>query len=148
MSFFVEVIFVGLYSAFIFTLVSQLFQQNYKYNVLILFIVGFLKHYLGYVLGIQTYYCNHGKKCVNIRKTLPDTIFKASNKYLLETSLAEGGWFTLMGLFFMNKNNSERKNIAILFFIGSITHILAEFSGIHEMFCKTNCNKKDLNKVI
>jgi len=63
----------------------------------------------------------------------------ASNKYLLETSVAEGLWFCALGIILVKKTNSEYTNSLILFFIGAVTHILAEFIGMHKKFCRINC---------
>ena len=138
--FLLEILFVGLYSASLYIILLQFFFP-FVFPFLsslsvILFLVGFLKHYLGYTLHIQDYYCNHSASC---KQNMSCQKLVASDKYLLETSVAEGVWFCALGIMTMKKTNSTEKNMAILFFIGAVTHILAEFSGIHTEFCKINC---------
>lgn len=131
LSFLLEVVFVGVYSASLYIVIESLFPFRSPLPI-VLFLVGFLKHYLGYKLYIQDYYCNHSASCKK-------NASYASDKYLLEVSVAEGAWFCALGILTMKKINSVETNMYIMFFIGAVTHILAEFSGIHAEFCRINC---------
>lgn len=141
--FVMETLFVGIYCSIIYFCVCQIFNSSREYHhiTVILFLVGFLKHYLGYKLHIQDYYCNYGRnaECVKKRELYSDKKLKSSDKYLLEVSVAEGGWFSIFGSLLIRKTNLESTNIMLVFFIGAVTHIFAELSGIHSQFCKKNC---------
>jgi hypothetical protein len=147
----IETIFIGLYTQCIYFLLCILFVQLPIHFKLIkvnlktqIFIVGFLKHFLGYYTGIQSYYCNHynnknGHNIINSHKyALP--------KNLVVFSLLEGFAFVLIAsllLYFFQLIRVERKynNIyVILFLVGAILHLLAEITGIHKYFYTNYCS--------
>ena len=122
---FLESAVVGYYTLFIF-IVLQFISKNG-----ILFALGFLKHFLGYFLGIQTYYCNHGFACAPFIK---ERIASFNNLFF--DSLIEGLWFLIAGsiAFYYIKN----KFIAI-FLTAFCTHLLSEQIGLHKYYCQNKC---------
>lgn len=119
-----ESLFVGVYVCVISFFVSYVVSSNFT---LLLFVVGFLKHFLGYYLKIQDYYC---ASCV-----------KGSNSYttkqiLFGESIFEGVVFIIMGL--LLKVFIENR-VVLMFLLGFLLHIVAEFVGVHKYFCKNRC---------
>jgi len=82
MNLIIEAVFIGLYTSFLSLLLFS------KFNIYIyLFIIGFLKHLLGYYIGFHNYYCkNNGKNSVLIS----NIIFK--------DSIYEGLCFIIIGI--------------------------------------------------
>lgn len=121
-----EAIFIGFFNIFIYYPVFNLLVDNL---VIQLFIVGFIKHFISYFIGIQDYYCK---------------IYKRDNSYLSEPSniiiecLFEGLFYIYFGLLL----SKIIKNKYLLFFLlGFFIHNIAEFYGIHDLFIIYNCKK-------
>jgi hypothetical protein len=134
-----EAVLVGIYSVIIYLFISYIIPSY----TLSLVIVGFIKHYLGYYLGIHTIYCNYGEKCLQIHKN--NTNYISNNNIIYVYSLLDGLLYILIGtilstLFFWIRNY-KIKYIIILFLIGFIVHILSEKYFIHNIFCSINCKK-------
>ena len=143
MYYIIESILVGIYSLLIyksFDVVSG-FNSNVK-----LFMVGFVKHFLGYILNIHTYYCNNGYACLKYQKHLQVRhvsnaaiqphmrIAKIHMMNLFGESCVEGCLFVIMNIFLLKfkiKNNYVR-----IFLLGLILHIIFEFLQLHVYFCK------------
>jgi hypothetical protein len=128
-----ESLLVGIYSLAIFICFDFGFNANIK-----LFIVGFVKHLLGYVLNIHTYYCNHGYACLNYQKQLhlraKKRIAKISMASLLIESCFEGCLFVILNLVLLKlkiKNTYVR-----IFILGVMLHIIFELLQLHTYFCK------------
>lgn len=123
LSILLESIVVGIYSVLIYLPLSF-----WKVTPIIIFSVGFFKHFLGYYSGLQSYYCRLYKK----------NLFKATNKSLFLFSVGEGiSYLILYYILF----SIFKYNIFIGFFCsGVILHILAEFAGIHQYFLLYNCS--------
>ena len=119
-----ESLFVGVYTCIISIFVSFLVSSNFT---LLLFVVGFLKHFLGYYLKIQDYYCGI---CVKGSKSY------TTKQILLGESILEGGVFIILGL--LLKVFIENRWI-LMFLLGFLLHIIAEFVGVHKYFCKNRC---------
>ena len=121
---FIESLFVGVYSCFIYFFVSYVIYSNFT---LLLFVVGFLKHFLGYYIKIQDYYCN---SCVKNSKS------QVSPQGLFIESILEGGVFIILGflLDFFIENRWW-----LIFLLGFSLHILAELVGVHKYFCNNRC---------
>jgi len=129
-----ESFFVGLYTCFIYFLVSCLSISN-KYVIFLG--VGFLKHFLGDYLELHTYYCNHGDACENKDE---NKITKTTTIRLISESLLEGCLFLLFGSL-LYSISFLRNHLFILFFIlGFSLHIIFELLGIHKSFCKDHCH--------
>ena len=102
-----EALVVGMYSFFLFSILSPL----------PIFWIGFLKHFLGYFLGLEYLYCIHHNKKENF----------ITNYFIFECIL-EGIVFSILFYIFMNS-----------FISGFIFHILSEYIGIHKLFIKYRC---------
>lgn len=124
-----ESIFVGFYSLFIFCICS-IYSTN-------LFIVGFLKHLLGYFF-LYNIYCVYGNAC----RSVPQT-FATDNPYILLESIGEGILYASIGYILVPKLNKilcYKLNIyQIVFLIGFGLHIVFELTGIHKMYCSRIC---------
>jgi hypothetical protein len=102
-----EATIVGIYSFIIFSL----------FSTLPIFWIGFLKHFLGYFLGLHEMYCvYHGKKHIFI------------TTYFIGDCILEGIGFSMLFYIFMNP-----------FITGFVFHILSEYTGIHKLFIKYRC---------
>lgn len=118
-----ESLFVGVYSCAIYFFVSYILS-GFTWS---LFVVGFLKHFLGHYLKIQDYYCN---SCVKNSKS------QVTTRDLFIESILEGGVFVILGLllkFFITNR------FLLVFLLGFLLHIFAEFVGVHRYFCKNRC---------
>ena len=138
-----ESLLVGIYSLLIYLSFDLDFNANIK-----LFMVGFVKHLLGYILKIHTYYCNNGYACLKYQKQLHASkpsqhnnsnlktkrVAKISIDSLFVESCFEGGLFVFLNLLLLKlkiKNNYVR-----IFLLGVILHIIFEFLQLHMYFCK------------
>jgi membrane protein insertase Oxa1/YidC/SpoIIIJ len=160
----IESIAVGLYSLFIFYILSQTTTMNTTTKAtILLFTTGFVKHLLGNVLQIHDYYCNHGAACsfLQLRENqhIPQTeshikyISQNTTAMLILECIIEGIIFVIlynMILYIFNQQlakqgdqsthgTKQRNNMTIVFLIGFILHVLSEKTGIHTYFCKTRC---------
>ena len=124
----VESLFIGFYSCFIYFIV------NMNSFPLTLFIVGFLKHLLGYFIGLHSYYCKHENACEKYNKQGANV---PSLTNLIGESIFEGAFYVCIGLL-LSLFLSNR--YMILFLIGVILHESSETLNIHDAFCKTKCN--------
>jgi uncharacterized membrane protein len=156
----IESIAVGLYSLFIFYILSQTTTINSKTKAtILLFTTGFLKHLLGNILQIHDYYCNNGSACsfLQLRENQTDSPIKYISQntiaMLILECIIEGIIFVIlynMILYIFNQQlakqgqqsthgTKQRNNMTIVFLIGFIMHVLSEKTGIHTYFCKTRC---------
>jgi hypothetical protein len=133
MNLIIEALFVGLYSAVLFKILFFLIKNEY----ILLFTLGFLKHFLSYYLRIQTFYCNHGYACKKLSHS--DTTYIATNTTLFIESLLEGLWFLTAGSIVFKLVDGKLKPFIVMFLIGFFTHLLAEKMEIHKYFCRHNC---------
>jgi hypothetical protein len=120
MHFTLEAVIVGMYTSCVYALCSPI-PDPY----ILFFVIGFIKHFAGYYLGIHKYYC---RNVCNKND--------AVNTNLLRDSVIEGIVFMVIGVML------ERyiKNEFLLFLIlGFIMHILAEHFNIHKLFCAHRC---------
>jgi len=114
-----ESVFVAIYTTTLF-----IFLHRIKNKLLLLFILGFLKHFLGYVLYIHEYYCN---KCANSASTFEPVFIQ---------SIVEGVYFMIIGYIGFS---FIRNRIFFIFGLGLCTHLLSEWIGVHTYFCQNNC---------
>jgi hypothetical protein len=130
---------VGLYEVLLFLVISQYIENFY----LLLLVVGFSKHILGYVFNIHTWYCNNGYACINILKQNKNKkiTYYASSYHLLQNSLEE----SIITLFFGCLLSYFLYGPYLFFALGIILHILSEKLGVHNKFCWKICNKKETN---
>ena len=114
--------------AFIIGVYTSLFGI-FKINLNIyfdLFIIGFLKHLIGYYSQLHNFYCS----MVNKKSII--------NNYIIKDSIYEGICFIIIGIIIIKLFNLNNMKIA-LFLIGFIFHIIAEFIGLHKYFLKYRC---------
>jgi hypothetical protein len=112
-----ESVFVGCYILVIYLLL----QHFIPFTLILLFLVGFLKHFLGYWIGLHQYICG---------------IKKATQNYLISDSIIEGIVVTLVTLalsFFVDIRLA-------VFLTGVLLHLFAEILGFHAYFIKYRCN--------
>lgn len=115
----IECVIVGLYSYLIHFIVEKIISNLY----LILFFTGFLKHFLGYMLNIQTFYCNYGNACKSKNKG------KKIAKYSFSECIIEGLLYLFIGTTITYNS----------FIIGFSLHFIFELLNIHKYFCNTHC---------
>jgi hypothetical protein len=147
MHYFFESIFVGVYTLIIYTLLNS-FIINKNINI-ILFIVGFFKHYLGHYLNLHTYYCNNGYACkLNNKKSLKEVkrckayLSVISNLDIFTESFFEGIAFIFIGKFihtFLVTYLKINNKFLLFFLIGFSLHMLSEILHIHTFFCNNRC---------
>ena len=157
----IESIAVGLYSLFIFYILSQTTTMNTTTKAtILLFTTGFVKHLLGNILQIHDYYCNNGAACFFLQlsenQPIPHIKYISQNTtaMLIIECIIEGIIFVIlynMILYIFNQQlakqgdqsthgTKQRNNMTIIvFLIGFILHVLSEKTGIHTYFCKTRC---------
>ena len=128
-----EALIVGVYSIINYLIISNILSFN---NYTLLFIIGFIKHLLGYYSGLYKYYCINGKACKEVSKKYNSAYI--TNYELIIESLFEG----LLFLFFGSILIYLKLNIIVIYFLlGFILHLLFEKLGIHTHFCKKRCKK-------
>ena len=121
MNYIYESIIVGIYSSAIYSLISSIF---YKVHLIFLFfVVGFIKHLLGYYLSLHEYYCKYKYDIV-----------KSYNKNIILESILEGGLFIIFG-YTLSMYLKTKNMLLIVFIIGTLLHIIFEISGMHTKFC-------------
>lgn len=128
---FIESNLVGLFAVTL-SYILYSFFFSLKNDLIFFFIVGFLKHYLGYIIGLQTWYCEERNKRTKTKKSLTKKVAKSPS--LLE-NIQEGIAFVVIS-FIIRKFLKIKDIYFIAFLTGFILHLLAEFSGIHTIFCK------------
>jgi len=117
MNLIIEALFVGFYTS-LFGIIP-IIGNIYIY----LFIIGFLKHLLGYYIGLHNYYCNNDKNNIN--------------GYIIKDSILEGICFIIIGNIIIKLFNLN--NVISLFIIGFIFHIIADFINLHKLFKYLRC---------
>ena len=135
MNYIFEAIMVGVYEVILYFFFSQFIKNFY----LLLLVVGFSKHFLGKIIGLQTWYCNNGSACL---KTLdPRQHYLANSLHLLRSSVGDAVAHLFLGFMLSGLLTKEY----LFFAIGVILHISAEHLGIHNQFCRQNCEKEATN---
>jgi len=135
-----EALFVALYTAVLFQILSLFINNKY----LLLYTLGFCKHFLSYYLYIHDLYCNSGYACKKILHNHDDDdydnkiIYKSQKKFLLIESLFEGVWFLIAGTI-VTSITSKSKWFGLIFALGFVTHVISEMLYIHDYFCSYNC---------
>ena len=134
MNYFIEAIFVGVYSSIIRIILGVLFNPS-LYTLL--FVTGFFKHFIGNLSGIHNYYCKYGCK----RNDTAIYTGTMQPMQLFIESILEGIAFLSFGIVI---NRYLKHTISNVFLTGVLLHIISEILGIHEIFCKMNCSKKKI----
>ena len=133
-----ETFVVGSYTVVLFVLLQQVFYSS-DWN-LFLFVLGFLKHLFGYLLGIQKFYCRYGYACQNIKPKNKQNI-KNNVDYVLEKtveSILEGIAFVVVGNSVLLSTKINK--IYVVFATGCLLHIMGEISGVHKFYCENGCS--------
>ena len=134
MNYLLESFFVGIYCCFIycFTYLGLSYAGITVNIYLMLFSVGFLKHFFGYFFKIHDSYCQYG--CVgNVNK---NTHAKRNDVMLTGESILEGIVFIILGSFLSFFFKSK---LLLYFILGVCLHIITEKIGLHAYFCKNRC---------
>lgn len=129
-----EALLVGLYSTVLYKILFYFIQNKY----VLLYVLGFVKHYISYYLYIHDLYCNSGTACNKILHK--ESVYVAKKDCLIVESILEGFWFLIIGTFatsFINKS----KWLGAIFTVGFITHIFSEILYVHDYFCTYNCKE-------
>ena len=129
---FLEALFIGYYVITLY-IIFNFFNLNLNFYIE-LFIIGFIKHFLGYYLGLHEYYCNSG--CKNKGDT---DIYIVINNDLFIQSIIEGLLFVLLGYIINNFNDNKYYTYFIL---GFLLHLMGDLLGFHKNFCNNYCYKK------
>lgn len=99
-------------------------------NINNLFIIGFVKHFLGYYINLHLLYCKYSYSCNHKNKI----IYNFTD--LIIDSIIEGILFIIFGnilqIIIINK-------YILYFIIGFSLHIISEIAGKHKFFCKKHC---------
>ena len=134
-----EAILVGIYEVLLFLVISQFIKNIY----ILLLVIGFSKHILGYVFNIHTWYCNNGSACISSLKQNKNTkiTYYASSYHLLQNSIEE----SFITLFLGCLLSYFLSGLYLFFALGIILHIISEKLGVHNKFCWEICNKKETN---
>jgi hypothetical protein len=131
MNYIFEAILVGLYEVILYFAFSQ-FIKNF---FVLLLVIGFCKHFLGKLLGLQTWYCNNGSACIKVLSQNQKYI--ANSIHFLRSSIGEAIAHLCLGILLAKFLAKEY----LFFAIGVILHIAAESLGVHNNFCRENCEK-------
>jgi hypothetical protein len=123
-----ESVFVGFYSLLMSILILNLFNFSMTINT---FIIGFLKHFISGLFGLQQYYCSRYIKCDEF--ALKNLLFESIGEGLLYVI----AHFVISRFIVVNEYLS-------FFIIGMLLHISFEGLGIHSSFCKSHCKEKIL----
>lgn len=143
MYFLLESLFVGIYTVLIFLFVSYSPIDNVYMR---LFSIGFVKHFLGHYLSLDTYYCNYGDACVSDKSFSINYDFHESRVgkkksvtttvNLVLESIGEGVLFLILGSILLMV---IRNRFLLYFSIGFILHTGFELLGVHKKFCQDRC---------
>jgi hypothetical protein len=131
-----EAFFVGIYSCIIYSLIIPVIDEY----LITLFVVGFLKHFLGFELSLHSIYCKFGSACERSNHR-DEYIAKVGWKQLLTESLLEGSAFMALGYLFSFLSNDKLLGV---FLIGFTLHNVTEISGLHHKFCKKRCIRQPM----
>jgi hypothetical protein len=119
----IEAVFIGFFNIIIYYPIAAINKL-----IIQLFIVGFMKHLISYLIGIQDYYC----------RTYKGNNFQSKPSNIIIECLLEGLLFIYIGLL-LSKLMDNR--YLLFFLLGFFIHIISDFYGIHDVFLIYNCKK-------
>jgi hypothetical protein len=140
-----EAIFIGIYTWIHYILLSNILVGISSFEIPFFFILGFLKHFLGGVLQLHTYYCNYGDACSSSKDIPSVRKYGPIDELLFVDSLLEGIIFVVIGFFSYRFLLSSSRNYPLkihwiwIFMVGFSLHIIFEGLGRHHWFCKNRC---------
>ena len=121
-----EAIFIGIFSLFLYFSLITIYKPIKDIPFLVLlFILGFIKHLFGYIVGLETAYCKKYKS-PSANAVFP-TLFD---------NLLEGIFFIILGSCL---SILIKKKYIIIFLIGFLLHIISELAGLHNYFINKKC---------
>ena len=117
-----ETLFIAVYSLVLYSLLQFVIKKPFIY---VLFILGVLKHALGYFTGLQSYYCQlyTGPGSHADFPTGADVFI-------------EGLLYIVIGLALLQVTKNR---YIIAFMTGAVLHLGFEWTGLHTMFVKNRC---------
>jgi len=136
-----EAFFVGIYTLFIYIILS--FFITNQNPLLLFFILGFVKHFLGDFIQLHTFFCNYGYACTYYfgKDNILHRISDRKEIVIIIESILEGFLFMLFcGIAILAFGKKWVRYW--IFFIGFFIHYLFEKIGIHRLFCKYRCSNK------
>jgi len=125
-----ESLYVGVYCVIIYSVLFYPLREN---TYLLLFLLGWIKHFLGYFFYIQDLYCRYGYACQSQHKNY--SIYKN----VFNDSIIEGLFFIFLGRLGLFIDFFRNNRFLYIFILGCVIHILAEWYNYHDYFCKNNC---------
>lgn len=131
MHFLFESIIVGCYLTLIFVVFSFFIENLY----IALFLSGFVKHFLGFYIGLHDYFCRYGDAC-QLEQREQSFFAKRNTEKLLVTSFIEG--CIVLGLSYVLCLYVPTP-IFVVFLVGVLMHLFAEYLMIHRDFCINEC---------
>lgn len=131
MNYLFESIFVGIFTCIVYWVVYGTIGNLIHIPIhVLLFVVGFLKHALGYIF-LHNLYCKYGSACVSYNRSSA----KYTNLLLLEC-IGEGILYLVYGSVLLHIFHS----LSVIFFIiGASLHIMFEQLQVHTWFCSARC---------
>jgi hypothetical protein len=122
MNILLETLFISVYSLVLYSILQFVIKKPFIY---VLFILGVLKHALGYFSRLQSYYCQ----------------LYAGPSYLADFPTGadvfiEGLLYILIGMAFLRVTKNR---YIIAFMTGAVLHLGFEWIGLHAMFVKNRC---------
>jgi hypothetical protein len=118
-----EQLVVGFFTLFIYLLLLPFRLPFYT----LLFFDGFLKHFIGYYIGLQTLFCDKHK---------PGTKSIVSLPQLIAECILEGILFVIFGSVL---HKLQIKKHLIPYIIAFSIHTIVSYTGIHDIFLKHRC---------
>lgn len=148
MYFLIESLFIGIYTVLIYLFVSYSPIENVYLR---LFSIGFVKHFLGHYLNLDTYYCNFGSACIsdksfntsynlNLNEKMRKKTVVTTTSILVLESIGEGVLFLFLGSILLFISYFRKNRFLLYFLIGFILHTGFELLGIHKIFCQERCS--------
>ena len=135
----IEAVFVGIYTLVLYCLLSIFIKKP----ILLFFVLGFTKHFIGDFVQLHTFYCNYGYACSYYfgKNNILHRISERKEVVILIESILEGILFILICLlvfFFFHRKWYW------FFIIGFLIHLSFEKLGIHSLFCKYQCSAETI----
>jgi hypothetical protein len=127
MHYILEAFFVGIYCGILYEILVNFITD---YHIL-LFILGFFKHFMGYEAGLHGLFCKFGYSCQRVENSNIKTAY-LDLPHLTMESVAEGFAFLTLGYLFSMFSRDRLLNV---FLIGAILHIAMEITGLHKKVC-------------
>ena len=117
-----EAIFIGGYTLIVFLILTCIIGDVPIY--VIFFLLGCIKHYSGYIVGLHDRFC---RGCCKDKRSIPPTAFEIVGEGLIILVIE-----LLLHCIFSNIYLN-------VFVLGALLHMGFEFFGLHRRFCKTHC---------